>query len=282
MLKKIRRLLKIYKFREQRVKKRFKKIHSYELNLKNPKTFSEKIQYRKLRERNILYTLCADKHKVREYVEEKIGGDYLIPLYGVFDRVTEEDINKLPKSFVIKANHGSGWLDIVFDKTKIDIFELILKCNGWMGMNSYYKTGEVHYRDIPPKIIVEELITENGRIPKDYKLHCFNNKKGFECVIAVVTDRDEDQKISYYDVHWNLLDLKYRYKNAELIEKPENLDEIIKLSKKLSEDFNYVRVDLYSVNNKIYFGELTFTPSNGYGKINPYEWDLKLGEKWEL
>ena len=167
-----------YKFRENIIKKQFKEALGYELNLENPKTFNEKIQWLKLYYHNPLITKCADKFKVRDYIKEKIGEEYLIPLIGVWDKVEDIDFASLPEQFVLKVNWGSGMNIIVKDKSKLDIEDTKKKLKKWINpfSNHYYYSFEYSYKHIEPKIICEKYIEQVDGDLFDYKLTCFNSK----------------------------------------------------------------------------------------------------------
>lgn len=257
-------------------------LQGYIPDLKRPKTFTEKLQWRKLYDNNKLFTVCADKYKVREYVKNKIGEKYLIPVYLVTEELTKEEFDKLPNSFVLKTNNGSGNLSvkIIQDKTKVsfeylrNFFEKCKKIN----VGDY--AMEPWYSKIPFKILAEELLTT--KTIDDYKLHCFNSGK---IIVEHLTERNKKKgilKSNAYDENWKKLDFTmgtelYSYE----VSCPKNFNEMIRIAKKLSEDFDYVRVDLYNVDGKIYFGELTFCDSGGFGIFKPKIWDKILGSYWQ-
>ena len=271
--------------KKKMVMKYFKINHGYEYDFDNPVTFNEKLNTRKL-EKNKLYTICADKIKVRDYVAEKIGSKYLTKLYFTSKKMTEEIYNKMPKSCVLKTSSGSGSLIIIYDKTKEDKKEVINLMNDYLKVDFSYVWGEMFYKKIKNKILCEELlIDDDGKVPKDFKFHCFRNNGDFKCFIQVDFSRYEKHLRNYYDENFKFLDLRLSdLENNEKMKnmrKPKNFDEMIEVAKKLSEDFPYVRVDLYNLNGKIYFGELTFTHSAGFGKFHPKEMDKVWGQYWE-
>ncbi len=261
----------------------FKKAFGYTPDFKNPITFNEKIQWRKLYDNNPKYSLCSDKVLVRDYVKEQIGEQYLINALFITDDAKKIDFDKLPDSFVIKANHGSGWNILVRDKKNADINKIITTCNRWLKSNYYYYSRESHYKNIKSQLIIEEMLSdESGNEPKDYKFHVFNNNIEF---IQIDVDRFKGHKRILYDENWNKLDFALGPFEIyqENISKPEKFDEMKDIVKKLSSGFSYVRVDLYTLNDKIYFGELTFTPGNGYvDKFTPEEYDKYFGGKFNL
>ncbi len=247
------------------------------LNLYNPQTFNEKIQWLKLYDATPIKTKLADKYLVRDWVKEKIGEEYLIPLLGVYDSFEEIDFKKLPKQFVIKCNHGCGYNIIVKDKSLLDLKEVKEKLDKWMNENFALKLGyELQYRDIEPKIIIEKFIENEGTNDLyDYKFWCFNGKVKY---IQFLSERNLDGlKMAFYDKKWNKQSFVYDHPlDKKTIEKPDNLEQMINLAENLAKDFNYVRVDFYRLNNgQIYFGEMTFTSASGTcrwndEKINAY------------
>jgi len=270
------------KYITDRYKRVFKKVP----NLEDPQTMNEYINHRKLYDKNPLLTLCSDKYLVREYVSNKVGEEYLIPLLAASEDVYEIDFHALPNSFVAKVNHGSGQNMIVKDKSSINIQEMQVLFHYWMKRSHYYNNREWQYKDIKPMTIVEEiLIDESGDVPKDYKFHTLNGKVE---MIQVDSERFSDHKRIFYSSTWDKLDFMWvpvdkngdaKYQQADEQEKPKDLEKMIAIVEKLAEDFKYVRVDLYYSNEKIYFGELTFTHENGLAKFFPEKYDAYFGEK---
>ena len=207
---------------------------------------------------------------MRDWVKEKIGEEYLIPLLGVYDKFDDIDFAKLPKQFVIKCNHGCGYNIIVKDKSKLDLSDAKAKIDRWMNENFAFRVGfELHYRDIEPKIIIEKYIENKGTDDLyDYKFWCFNGKVEY---IQFLSERNLDGlKMAFYDKNWHKQKFVYSYPlDKKTIKKPDNLDVMIELAKKLSVGFNHVRVDFYRLNDgTIYFGEMTFTSASGTCKWN--------------
>ena len=268
--------------KEKYIKKKFKKNVGYEIDFsKKPKTFNEKIQFRKLYDKNPLYSICADKYRVREYVKNKIGEEYLIPLYLVTDKLTEEQWDKLPNSFVAKANHNSGPVQIVKDKTKVNKKEIIKELNNQLKLDYGILSMEKYYSDIPRKIIVEKFLEHETDTLEDFKFHMFNDGNIF---IEHILHRKNNGDIyeNFYTKDWEKLDIAVGAKiYEENILKPKKLKEMLEIAKKLSEDFKYVRVDLYNNNGKIYFGELTFCGDSGFGKFTDEKWDYEFGSYWK-
>ena len=270
----------------QELKAQFKSATGKPLNLENPKTFDEKIQWMKLYDSTPLKTELADKYLVRAYVAEKIGDEYLIPLLGVWDAFNEIDFEKLPNQFVLKANHGSGWNIIVRDKSKFDKKDAKKLFEKWMKRNYAFQAGlELHYKDILPLIIAEEYIENGGGNLFDYKVHCFGGKAMY---IQYIGDRaTHTTREGWFDRDWKLMSFTDGCypKYDSNIPKPNNLKELLSLSEKLALPFSYVRVDFYVLNDgSIKFGEMTFTPASGMhnwfsdGDMIPDEVDLMLGE----
>ena len=247
-------------------------------SIDNPQTFNEKIQWLKLYDSTPIKTRLADKYLVRDWVKEKIGEEYLIPLLGVYDDFEEIDFDKLPNQFVIKCNHGSGYNIVVKNKSELDLNETKIKINNWMNENFAFKVGcELHYRDIQPKIVIEEFLDEISESLYDYRFFCFNGK--VELIWLDVGSGTPEHKRKIYDKNWNELNIIVKWPKLETnIPKPQNLEKMIKLSEIMSKDFALVRVDFYNVNEKIYFGEMTFTSMSGTGKWSDERYDLKFGQ----
>jgi hypothetical protein len=273
---------------ERFVKERFKMSQGYDLDLKNPKTLNEKICWLKLYYTHPDEHILADKFAVRDYIKKELGEEYLIPL--VFHTSNYRDL--IPENFpdypvIVKANHDSGSYLIIKDKSKVDWKKLQVDARFWMSRNYYYSDREKQYKPIKPCIVVEKLLlTEKGKIPNDYKFNCFHGEVGF---IYVSIDREGSNKRNIYDQNWNPLHFTWaaKYKDVnklrgEEIEPPSSLPEMIRLAKKLSKDFPYVRIDFYDVDGKVYFGEITQHHGGGGDQIRPFEWDEKFGNMINL
>lgn len=264
------------------IRYQFFKQAGYIPDIDNPKTFNEKMQWLKLNYLKPLMTKCADKISVRDYVAEKIGQKYLVPCLGVWDNPEDIDFDKLPNKFVLKVNHGSGQNIIVDDKTKFNISDAVTKLKEWMKPenNWYYYSFENVYKDIKPKIIAEEFLeTSNNDLP-DYKIMCYD---GIPKNLFVCSERRSGLKVTFFDLNWDRLPFNRMYPvSKNEIKKPKNFDEMLKISKILSRDFPFVRVDFFEVNEKLYIGEMTFYPGNGMEPFNPCEWDRKLGNLLKL
>ena len=260
------------------IEKMFKATMDYPLNLEKPKSFNEKLQWLKLYDRNPLYTKLVDKYKVREYISEKIGEDYLIPLLGVWDDPEEIDFDSLPNKFVLKCNHNSGLgMCICTDKSKIDIKKVKNELKSGLAQNYYLNGREWPYKNVSRKIICEKYMTdETGKNLRDYKFYCFDGKPK---IVGIYQDRNSDKETTgdFFDMNFEWVDLKFGMPNAlNKPQKPQKFQEMIKIAEILSEGIPEVRVDLYISNNKIYFGELTFFDGGGFDKIEPLEWDYKF------
>ena len=248
------------------LKKWYERADGKVLDLDNPQTFDEKIQWLKLYDSIPLKSRLADKYSVRDWVKEKIGEKYLIPLLGVYDKFDDIDFAKLPNRFVIKCTHGSGYNIIVKDKATFDSTEAKSKINKWLGENFAFKNGcELHYCAIKPKIIIEKYIENTDGDLYDYKFWCFNGKVKY---IQFLSERNlGGMKMAFYDTKWRKQTFvsDYHYPlDTKNREKPDNLRKMIKLAEKLSRGFYYVRVDFYRLDdNTICFGEMTFTPASG-------------------
>lgn len=263
------------------------------LNLKNPRLFNDKIQYLKLNGDIDFMQKCADKYAVREYLKEIGYSEILTKVYQVCDKPEEIDYDKLPQKFALKCNHGCGCNIIVKDKSKLDIKKTNKQLKKFLRKDYSKIFGEIQYRHIPRKIIIEEFIeTSDGLEPSDYKFYSFNGD--VECVMVCVGRENGHGKAKYYffDKKWNLLRINPAGRNAPegfTIPKPKKMDEMWKIAEELSSGIPFVRVDLYCEKDKIYFGELTFTPSAGADEnLGPVEetWGDKIvlpkkGDKYE-
>lgn len=268
------------KFRnpEKTIKKKFKDNMGYNLDLDNPITFNEKLQWLKLNDNNSLYTKLVDKYEVREYISNEIGKEYLIPLIGVYDTFEEIDFDKLPNKFVLKCTHDSGGVLICKDKKLFDKKNARKFFNKRLKRNFYYAGFEYPYKNIKPRIICEEyMVDESGYELKDYKFFCFD---GEVKALFLATDRPRNTKFDFYDRNFNRINVKQYYENSDKEHvKPQGFEKMIKLSEMLSKEIPHVRIDFYNINGKIYFGEMTFYHFCGYKPFTPNEYDYIFG-KW--
>lgn len=250
------------------------------LNLKKPVRFNEKINWLKVNYRTPLHTLVADKYEVRSYVEKKVGSEFLVPLLGVYDSFDEINFSQLPNQFILKATHGSGWNMICNNKNEFDINLARKNFNLWLDTNYYYPSRNWEYKNIRPRIICEKLLVpKNNQSLNDYKIHCFD---GLAKYIQVVLNRDNSNEIkqAFFDPKWKRQSFNRElYSKADRdVKRPNHLREMIDVAQKLSVAFTYSRIDLYNCNGKIYFGEITLSPSSGMGKFKPDKYDYELGE----
>lgn len=253
--------------------------HTFDLD--HPKTYNEKIQWLKLYGDLPLMTKLADKYLVRDFVREKIGEKYLVPLLGVWDSPDEIDFSALPDQFVLKANHGSGMNLIVKDKNSLDIPKAKKKMRRWLRENFAWNFMELQYANIPPKIIAEEFLQNaDGDLP-DYKVWCFDGKARY---IMFLAERQTRLKMAFYDCDWQKQDFVYTHPQYEKnVPRPLNLEEIIEKAEILAAGFPHVRVDFYCLDDgQLKFGEMTFSALAGLCHWNPPEVDLMMGEMLPL
>ena len=249
-------------------------------NLEKPQTYNEKLQWLKLHDKHPEYTQMVDKAEAKKYVASIIGEEYIIPTFGVYSHFDEIDFDKLPNQFVIKCTHDSGGVIVCKDKKTLDIQAARKKIEYGLGKSAYWGTREYPYKNVPPRIIVEAYMEdESGYELKDYKIFCFDGKPEF---LFVATDRGikgEETKFDFFDLEWNHLPFTNGHPNStKPIKKPENFEKMMELSAQLSQNIPQVRVDLYNINGKIYFGELTFFHWSGMTPFVPEDWDYKFGE----
>ena len=251
------------------------------LNLKNPQTFNEKLNWLKLHNKREEYTDLVDKLKVRKYITEKLSADYLFPLLGEWDSFDEIDFDSLPDSFVLKCSHDSGSVKIIKDKDKADKKELSRFFKGRLSMNPFCLGREYPYKNVKPKIIAEKLMeSSDGKGIRDYKFFCFD---GEPKMMFVASDRDTDVKFDFFDMNFNHLDIYNIHPNAETVpEKPKNFEKMKGLCPVLTKGMPFVRLDLYEIDSKIYFGEFTFFHGGGFYEFFPDEWNKKLGDLIEI
>ena len=262
------------------VKLQYKYITHHKLNLQNPVRYTEKLQYLRLYTypKDPLVTKCASRDGVREYLKELGYEDLLIPYYGIFEKFDDIDFSKLPDQFVLKCTHACAFNKIVKDKSKLDIDETRKQFNKWLKTNYGKMTLERHYSQIKPRIIIEKYIGEIDSLPVEYKIHVFNGKARS---MYVVTGRGADIRYNNYYIDWTPFDGSqfngWKKTDYELTP-PKNWDEMVEIAEKLGERFPFVRVDLYNINGKIYFSEMTFTPAKGTLILDDDKCDFEMGE----
>ena len=257
----------------------YRLIFGRKLDLKNPKTFNEKLQWLKLYNRKPEYTLMVDKYEVKGYIAEQIGEEYVIPTLGVWDNFDDIDFDSLPNQFVLKCTHDSGGLVICKDKSNLDVTEAREKINKALTRRFYYFGREWPYKNVKPRIIAEKyMVDKTVDELRDYKFFCFG---GVCKCLKVDFDRFIEHHANYFDPQGNLLDLGEKIcppNKEKVLFLPENKDNMLQLAEKLSKGIPFLRADFYDVNGKIYFGELTFFPASGWGEFTDEKWDYKLGE----
>lgn len=261
----------------------FKNFHKFP-NWKNPKTFNEKLQWMKLYDRKPEYTIMVDKYAVKDYVAGIIGKEHVIPTLGVWDRPEDIDWESLPDKFVLKTTHGGGNKGVIICKNKSTFGKdsAIEKLKRYMKRNTYYYGREWPYKNVPRRIIaerfMEQAIPEKSESLIDYKFYCFN---GMPYYCQVIQDRNVEETIDFYDMEWNhmpFVGLKSGVKSSkEVLPKPTALEGMINICKQLSRDLSFARVDLYQVNDSVFFGEITFFPNNGLGTFKPDDWNSIMG-----
>ena len=253
----------------------------YRINLKNPETFNEKLQWLKLNYRLPIQTLCADKLKMRDYIKEKVGEKYVIPVLGVYDDVSEIDFSSLPETFVLKTNHDSGGVVVCHNKQTFNEKKAIKKLRWSLKRKYYYLWREWPYKNIIPRIICEEKLGDTCNLPADYKILCFN---GEAKLIEIHTDRETKHNQVIYDVEGNLYpfnNVGYDSTNAEKHIDLPFMKEMIDTANIIAKDFVHIRVDFFAVNNNLKIGELTFSDGGGVVRWNG-EGDIAVGKMLDL
>ncbi len=262
------------------LKLKFRLMMEEKLDLENPKTFNQKLQWLKLYNRKPEYTTMVDKYAVKEYVAKIIGDEHIIPTLGVWNSIDEIDWNALPDQFVLKTTHGGGGGGVVIckDKSTFNIEKAKQKLQLSLNSDIYKNFREWPYKNVPKRIIAEQYMTDESSIElKDYKFFCFNGR--VEC-FKVDFDRFIEHKANYYNRDAEILHFGEKCCMPDFnrtFEKPMNFEKMIEIVETLSKDIPFARIDLYNTNGKIYFGEITFFPAAGMGKFEPEEWDEKLG-----
>lgn len=261
----------------------FKSKLGYDLNLENPQTFNEKLQWLKLYDRRPEYTVMVDKYLAKQYVADKIGEQYIIPTLGVWDSPDEIDFDKLPDQFVLKCNHNSGLgMCICRNKSELDIKKVKSELRKGIKQNYYLGGREWPYKNVPRKIIAEKYMEEKGKlVPEDYKIYCMDGVPKYIVVFHNRFNDSEKQSETVYDTEWvpQHISLDEHFAiSDEVTEKPVWLEEILDITRKLCKDMTQVRIDFYVIENKIYFGEITLHTASGFAKMIPEELDAKLGQ----
>lgn len=266
----------------------FKQKMGYDMNWENPVTFQEKIQWMKVNYHNPSYPLLVDKYKVKPWVAGLIGDKFIIPTLGAWEKYEDIDFDKLPNEFVLKCNHDSGSVVICHDKRKIDHDWAAERLNSKLKTNYYWWAREWAYKNVKSLIIAEPLLKDenatlgraNDTAIKDYKFFCF---KGVPQLMYISDDHGLDPRTDFFDMDFKRVNLQFRDKNSNKeIEKPKHFEKMIELSKVLSKDFPFVRVDFYLVGDRIYFGEMTFYHASGFFPITPEKMNVQLSAMLEL
>lgn len=269
---------------EKIVKKMFRKHMGYELDLNNPKTFNEKLQWLKLYNHEEIYTIMVDKYAAKKYVADRIGEKYIIPTLGIWNNFDEIDFQTLPNKFVLKCTHDCGSIVIVKNKNNFDVEAARDKLELGLRHNYYYSCYEWPYKNVPPRIIAEKYMIDfnDEGSPKDdltdYKFMCFHGE--VKCIFTCTQRRSSDGlRVTFFDEEWKQLPFERHYPAAEVgsIAKPKNLNLMKKFAEQLSTNIPFVRVDFYEINGKVYFGELTFFPGAGFEEFTPSKYDRILG-----
>lgn len=265
---------------QYRIARQFQINLGYAGNFANPTTYHEKVQFRKLYGNHEFYAGVADKVAVRHYVADRIGAPYLKPLLGVFDDLTPEILESLQRPYIIKVNNACKRHFIVRKGDRPDWQAVVAYFHGLRRQTYGRETGEVHYDQIPFKIMVERLLQEpDGSLPWDYDIWCFNTRAGFRHLQSLISPRDEKMA---FDEDWNLLQGQLPLEQVQARIDPPRFGEILRLARKLSAEFDFVRIDFNVVEDRIYFGEITCTPGQGYTQITSERRLQLLTDLWEL
>lgn len=267
------------------LKKKYKVRFGKTLDLKNPKTFNEKLQWLKLHNRKPLFTTMVDKYAVKKYIAESIGEQYVIESFGVWDSFDDIEFAKLPNQFVLKCTHDSGGLVICRDKSKLDIELAKKRINKSLKRNYYLFGREWPYKDVKPRILAERYMHDDSASAEDqlyvYKIMTFNGVP--KIIQTIQNDKTVEETIDYFDTDWNLLNIKQNFPNSKKpLACPATLPIMLELAGRLGAGIPFVRVDFYEVNNQVYFSEFTFFSDSGMAKFEPEEWDYTLGSWIEL
>lgn len=269
---------------KQYLKFKYWLVMDKKLDIDNPKTYNEKIQWLKLNDRELRYSKLVDKYDVREYVKEKISDRYLIPLYGVYNTFDEIDFEKLPNSFVLKTTHDSGGVVICKDKDELDLLKAKKKLEKSLRQNYFWRKREWPYKNVQPRIIAEKyMVDESGFELKDYKFFCFDGHPEF---MFIASGRSAGKtKFDFFDMDFNNIPVRQHYDRSDkpsLIVKPESFEDMKMLAAKLSHGMKHLRIDFYSINGDIYFGEITFYHFSGTERFEPETFDKVFGDLLEL
>lgn len=249
------------------------------LNLDNPKGFNEKLQWLKLHDRQEKYIKMVDKYEVKKYISDIIGEKYIIPTIGIYENFDEINFDELPNKFVMKCTHDSGGIVICKDKTKFNIKTAKKKINKCLNTNYYYPGREWPYKNVKPRIIIEKYMEDEKYTQlNDYKFMCFDGNVKCCFVCSERDNKKDGLAVTFFDLKWRKMPFIRHYRNSSIkIDKPKQFDLMVKLAERLSKSIPFVRVDFYEIDNKVYFGELTFYPGSGFEEFDPDIWDDKIG-----
>ncbi|MBE6789486.1 MAG: glycosyl transferase [Ruminococcaceae bacterium] len=265
---------------EEYLKMQFKNVFGYDLDLEKPQTYSEKLQWLKLYDRNPLYTTMVDKAAVKDYVAEKIGEQHIIKTLGVWDRFDDIDFDALPEQFVLKCTHDSGGLVVCKDKKQLNKFIAKIKINWGLKTNFYRQSREWPYKDVKPRILAEEYMEDSKTEElRDYKFFAFDGEVKAMFIASERNNKDTETRFDFFDREFNHLPFTNGHPNAGVFpKKPEKFEEMMALAEKLSVGIPQARIDFYEVDGRVYFGEITFFHWGGMMPFEPHEWDEKFGE----
>lgn len=260
---------------------RYRRVFHRHLNLKNPKTFNEKLQWLKLYDRKPEYTRMVDKYEAKQYVAERIGEQYIIPTLGVWDSFDEIDFDSLPDQFVLKCTHDSGGLVICRNKKELNSENAKRIISNSLKNNYFYAKREWPYKNVKPRIIAEKFMEDAADDAlTDYKFFCFNGKAK---IMYISRDHGKNPRTDFFDMEFNHLPIQVRDPNAEIVpQKPEQFEQMRELAEILSHGIAHLRVDFYLIDGKVYVGELTFYHMSGFSKVKPEEWNEIMGEWIDL
>ena len=261
--------------------RKWRNAHGVFPRIFRPVTFSEKVLHRNLFERRDEFKQIADKAAVRSYVERRLGAEILPKLYHLTGDPGTIPFDELPPRFVVKPTHGSGWVRVVTDKSTLDRAALIATCADWLKRNYYKESREIVYKDLEPRILVEEFIDDgNGATPNDYKLFVFGGSVEY---IQADLSRFDHHKQLLYSPAWKKLDVRYVGDDMSgELERPHHLREMLEAAEMLGRDWNFIRADFYDTADRLYFGEITLTPNEGCVRFRPPEFDDYLGSLWKV
>lgn len=255
----------------------------YKLNMDNPQTYNEKLQWLKLYDRRSEYTQMVDKVEAKKYVANIIGEEHIIPTLAVYDRIDDIDFDALPNQFVLKCTHDSGGIVVCRDKSKLDKKAALAKLKRGLSRNYYFQNREWPYKNVKPRIIAERYMEDESGELKDYKIFCFNGEPKAMFIASDRFDKSQETKFDFFDMDFNHLPFTNGHPNAtKPVVQPKGFEEMKALAKKLSTGIPHARIDFYDIKGKIYFGEITFFHWSGMKPFEPIEWDYTFGSWIQL